>query len=426
MVGFYLSRKGGFYNFPFWLGIISLGWFYPQAIGGYTQVEQFPAGAYFSGMLFASLCLLGVWFGYWRAAGKDGSNTSWLTAQFDVRRLYYAGAFLCLFGFYFEFKLRSLPDEILSMTQWTGAAVKYLFLSNVFHFGLVALWLIYLSQRKLFALRLFVFLVPCFLLLFDAAIFGGRRAVMMNLVSYITVGLWFVRRLAVPRWLILLGVSVGLLLINAIGVYRAIMEDKETPLTERISEVSKVDYTATSSELLKKSGAEFENYTYYRLVIAEDSLYDYGLAHWNRLVFNFVPAQIVGGTIKELLMIDLPGDPKRVAMSRYGHSFKTGTTGTGFRDAFESFGWFGFIKFIMIGWIMGTLYRYGMKGCFLGQLLYIYLISPGMHAISHETNRVLVSSWVYFFALGYPVFYWAKVRKSNAGLADLSHAESAT
>ncbi len=59
---------------------------------------------------------------------------------------------------------------------------------------------------------------------------------------------------------------------------------------------------------------------------------------------------------------------------------------------------------------MGVLYRHAMTGYFMAQLLYVYLLGTSMSAISHATHSVLVSQWVYFFAFGYPVLYWAKLK----------------
>jgi hypothetical protein len=131
-------------------------------------------------------------------------------------------------------------------------------------------------------------------------------------------------------------------------------------------------------------------------------------------VWNYVPAQLIGRDLKEKLKLkptDL--DFKILVEERYGHTFKLGTTATGYKDSFSSFWWFGWIKFLLIGLLMGTLYRHAMQGAFFGQLLYVYLLTKSMQCVSHGTNDILVRVWVYFFALGYPVFYWARARKKE-------------
>jgi len=402
-----MLKRGRIYEFPFWAGAIALGWFFPQAVGGLLNPNLYPDGAYAAGMFFATLCTAGLWVGFDRGVKRESGHATWLDATFCEHKLYWSGALLCVFGFFFQHKLTSLPAEMLAQTQWSGAVVKYLFLASVFKFGFLALWILYLRQPKLIVPKLLLFLTPCLLMLLDAAVLRGRRAGMMNLAAYILVGLWFVRRKLVPRWLIATGLVAGLTLINAIGTYRSIMGNRDATLGERLSAVSKADYTSSSKKMVKKSGSEFVNYIFYRQLYEDVGKYDFGLIHWNGLVANYVPAQIIGRELKQSFMFPLLNIASE-AKQRYGHSFVVGSTVTGFCDAFGSFGWFGFVKFIAIGWIMGVLYRHAMHGAFLAQLLYLYSLGTAMQAITHATHPILCSIWVYFIALGYPVLHFAK------------------
>jgi hypothetical protein len=414
IVAYYLRGKGRFYQFPFWAGVIALGWFFPQAVGGYLNVMVFPENAYMDGMFFATLCTAALWIGYAVASSKKASKPSWLDAPFDIQKLYWAGAVLCVFGFFFQWKLWSLPEEMLTQAIWSGATVKYRFLASVFKIGFLSLWLIYLNQNRIVAPKLLLFIIPALLMLFSAVVLRGRRAEMMNLVAYLFVSLWFTRRMAVPRWIITTGLIGGIVFINGIGTYRAIMmKNKTDSLSERLSLASNADYLSSIKKNMEKSGSEFKNFIYYRQAYVDSGAYDFGCAHWNRFIFNFVPAQIVGRDVKKSLMFKWleNEDPRLFAAERYGHARKTGSTSTGYTDAFGSLAWFGFVKFLLVGAIMGTLYRHAMYGSFLGQLLYVYTLGTAMHAISHGTQRILVSVWVYFFALGFPVLYRAKLKK---------------
>jgi len=420
MVLYHLLAPSRFYHFPFWAGMLAMGWFFPQVAHGYLNPELFPSSAYASGVFFATLCSIALWGGYAVSVHRPAGRPSWLDAQFSERRLFIAGAVLCFVGFFFQYKLRSLPDELTSMTQWSGAAVKYLFLSNIFIFGFITLWLLYLCQPRTWVPRLLVFIVPSLLFIAESAFLQGRRAAMMNLVSYTLISLWFVRRKAIPRWMLICGLSGGLLLVNAIGLYREIMLNEGATLSERISSALNADYLAATEES-DELGLEFNNYIFYRLVAAEEGHFDFGVRHWNQLVFNYVPAQIVGRKFKDSLKVGLHDSSRKIARERYGHVYRTGSTATGYKDAFFSFGWFGFIKFIIIGWMMGALYRRAIQGHFLGQLLYVFMLSSAMHAISHGTHRILISTWVYFFALGLPPLLWAKVRPS-ANVGEMTHS----
>ena len=94
---------------------------------------------------------------------------------------------------------------------------------------------------------------------------------------------------------------------------------------------------------------------------------------------------------------------KPIVKEELGYKAVTGSTSMGYLDSFRSFGWFGFMKFWMVGWIMGILYRYAMHGFFLGQLLYVSMLNAGMHAVTHHTSLILSSDWVYFFVMGIPL-----------------------
>ncbi|VGO21676.1 O-antigen polymerase [Pontiella sulfatireligans] len=408
MVGVHLLKKNRVYEFPFWAGALSLGWFFPMAIGGFVNAKMYPDAAYSTGMIFASLCSIALWVGFSKAIKERPPKVSWLDAQFDRDKLFVAGAALSVMGFYFLWKLNNLPEEMLRQTQWSGATVKYLFLGSIAVIGALVLWILYLDQDKILAPKLLLFIAPTFLSLLQAAV-GGRRGVMMNLAAYIFVTLWFVKRIILPRWLLFSGVLFGLALVNSIESYRIIMSKKNVSLSERLKETSRIDFTSGSKGAMKSVAGDFSNYIFLRQVVAEDFQLDFGLSHWNGMIFNFVPGQWVGKDLKKALMVNTEYNAFSVVSERYGHHFGVGTVTTGYYDAFASFGWLGFFKFWLIGWMMGTLYRNGMNGSFLGILLYVYMLSSGMHAISHGTHAVLVSNWIYFLVLGYPVIHYAKI-----------------
>ena len=411
MVLRYLLGRGRFYEFPFWAGIIALGWFYPRAIGGYSNLWLYPEGAYASGMFFAFLCTVALWVGFERAIHKTIKGNRLFEMQFNAKKLYYVGTFLIVAGFFFQWKLWSLPEEMLAKTQWSGAAVKYLFLANIFKIGFLVLLCQYLTLRRWLDPRFLVFLIPCLLLILSAAFLHGRRSEMMQLFAYTAISLWFVRRFAFPRVLVIALVIIGIVLINGIGQYRSIMLDKGTSLKERIFGVSNADLLASSGLLLEESGSDFNNYIVYRHYVGDTNTYNFGLNHWNDLIFNYVPAQIVGKELKSSLMLPLPNIIRFA--EKHGYYFHIGTVSTGYFDAFGSFWWFGFIKFLLIGYIMGTLYRHAIHQSLLAQILYIFVLNPAMHAISHGTSPILLNAWVYFFLLGFPLLYWARARGNH-------------
>ncbi|MBW1660277.1 MAG: oligosaccharide repeat unit polymerase, partial [Deltaproteobacteria bacterium] len=380
------------------------------------QGVYLPEGAYAAGIFFACLCTVALWWGFAVAVKREPKRACWIDSEFDVSKLFYAGAFLCAFGFFFQWKLMTLPEEMLASTRWTGAPVKYLFLGSVFKFGFISLWLLYLTGRKLLVPRMLLFIIPSLMLELNAAVLLGRRAEMMHIFSYIVIGIWFARRISIPRWFLITGLVMGLVLINAIGMYRAIMLRNEEDLGTRLKEAANADYLSVAEKKTQSSSAEVKNYIFFRQSYVDEGIFNYGATHWNMLIFNYVPGQIVGRELKNSLMIPLES-PTLHAEEEYGYVGFTGSTSTGYLDAYGSFGWLGFIKFWLVGWIMGTLYRHAMNGAFLAQLLYIYGLGTAMHVVTHQTNDILVRIWVYFFVLAYPVFYLAKIKEGSCLVA---------
>ena len=407
----YTLRKGDIYKAPFWFGAISLGWFAPQAIGGYQNYNIFPPSSFTSGMLFAFLCNLAFWLGWFVSVRRPLRESSILTIDFNENKLFAASTFLAIFGFYFQWKLWSLPEDMLIGVAWSGTVVKYWFLSGVFKFALIILWLMFLNKySKIKKKYILILLIPCFYLMFEAAVFRGRRAEIMNIVAYVLIGLWFIRAFVPPRISILTGLVLGLVFINAIGIYRSLMYKSDLPFQQRVDAVLSADYVSYSQKVLDDSGEEFKNFIYQREAIENIGEYDLGLYHWNEFVFNYVPAQVIGSEFKESLRFPL-NDSRDLAQNQFSHYWKNGTTSTGYSDAFASFGWLGFIKFILCGYIMGCLYKYCSKGYILPMILYIYLLNYAMHAVTHGTNEILIRQWVYFIFLVFPFLYFSSNKK---------------
>ena len=124
--------------------------------------------------------------------------------------------------------------------------------------------------------------------------------------------------------------------------------------------------------------------------------FDFGAFHWNTIVYNFVPAQIVGRGIKDALTIEVQEPFDR------NYSPASGSTATGLTDAFASFWYFGALKFFLIAYLLARIYRSAMAGWALPQIIYILTITPAMHAVTHHTQWVL-STWLNMAIILVPV-----------------------
>jgi hypothetical protein len=139
---------------------------------------------------------------------------------------------------------------------------------------------------------------------------------------------------------------------------------------------------------------EMKAAAYQMAVIDRLDAHDYGIYHWNRLVFRYVPAQLLGRSFKEAMYLRINGENTRILATdlndqtyeHFGYRKGMGLTTGGITDAYGSFWYFGFVKFVVIAAIMKRLYLSARRGSFTHQVFYLILIVPAMHIVSHNTN----------------------------------------
>jgi hypothetical protein len=161
--------------------------------------------------------------------------------------------------------------------------------------------------------------------------------------------------------------------------------------------------------ILDYGGPELTNAVTRVDAFGQSGRYDFGLALWNDMVFNYVPRQIVGQEFKQSLMFSLPD----VEYETLGYVGDSGTTWTGFANAFASFGYLGCLVFAFIGWAMGRIYNRACGDDLIAQVVYsLMLVNCGL-VISHGTSFFFVP-WPHIAVFLLSGLYWAK--KPAAGL----------
>jgi len=141
--------------------------------------------------------------------------------------------------------------------------------------------------------------------------------------------------------------------------------------------------------------------------------FNFGIATWNELVFTFVPAQLVGRSIKQSLTIELP--------DVHGRFYNTGTgeNTTRMTDSFASFWYFGCLKFFLVAFLLGKLYISAMKGNTAAQIIYMLSAATSMLVITHFTNEILIA-WVHMVVFLWPALYYATIpRHRLSGVRNL-------
>ncbi|KQY26678.1 hypothetical protein [Rhizobium sp. Root482] len=376
LLGWGMIRRERLFEFPFLVGVMTFSFIIPQ-VPGLAEDHFLADGAFNRTVAFSIACLFMCWLG-WR---KNAKPLRFMNVQFDEFRLLVAALMLSLCGAYFYFQLSRLPGDMTIAVQMTGAPVVYIFFGRFLSYGL-AIAVLCMARRFTWM----SFLIVCFDLVFylDRIVVTGKRAEAVEMFAIFALAYYFYRGWLLRRAVVLAVVVLGTLLMNSMGDYRAITQANDAPVWNKVREI---DVVGNAMTLLTQGGPEMRN-AILRMDSTQSTLqFDFGAFHWNRLVFNYVPAQLFGEDFKQSFMLDVP-------MLDRGYDPILGTTETGMADAFASFWYFGTLKFLLLSYLVRRIWVTAKSGMFAGQITYILSIVPAMHAVSHQTDWVMVV-WVH-------------------------------
>jgi ABC-type multidrug transport system fused ATPase/permease subunit len=374
-----LDHRGGIFEYPFLAGATFLGFVLPS-LPGLMQDRFLPPGALTLAIAFttgcAGMCIVG-----WRAGRKP---IAWMARlELDETRALWAAAALSVMGAFFFHKLGDLPDDIKNQTMASGLPTIYLFLAEAVFYGF-ALAVLCCARS---ASRLAVAIVGFDLLILGSRVLvTGKRGETTQIALIILLALWFRRNYAFPRIPALIGIVAASLSVASVGDYRGLVknDDYNAPAWSQVANIPLVENFKT---LLANGGDEMRNATLRMADINNRQSFDFGLYNWDALVWAFVPAQLLGADFKQALLFPVPAQPD------LNYQPSVGTTETGMTDAFASFWYFGVLKFFLIAYAMGRLYRTALSGAFVAQLVYMLSVTSSILAITHYTQWIF-NTWI--------------------------------
>jgi hypothetical protein len=378
-----LTRRDGGYQYPFVAGVMFAGWVLPQ-VWGLADEAYLPDGAYSRVLLMATLCAAACLLGYIYPS-RPMTVMNW---RFDTDRLLTASVVLTMIGVFFSLLFDILPQTI-SQGQMSGLSVALLFFADIMQYGFALAVLLFVRTGSKWALG--VAAIGAYFYL-QAIVFGGRRATTSEFFFVLVLSYWFARKKSISPLLILLVATVGIVGSFSISDYRSASFDSDGITWE---EVTNIEWVGNTKEVFLEGGPEMRTAAYQMSAIEERGTYNYGVYHWNRLVFRYVPAQLLGNDVKQALILNVGGRERAVTLAKhrndltyqlYGFEKTLGVTASGLTDAFESFGYLGFIKFFFIALLMSKIYKGAVRGNVTSQLLYMVLIVPAMHTVTHNTS----------------------------------------
>lgn len=412
ILGWGLLRRERLLQFPVLAAAVFAGWVFPQFVG-LRNHEGIPPGALEKALVMTILCFGGCYFGY-RQNAKPARIISWKLSR---KKLIVASAVLSLLGAYFFFKVGQLAAEATMMYGggWTGVITIYVFLASMLTTGFAIALVLHLKKPSLETLAILAFDT---LFYFQRIFISGRRAAMIELFLMVLFALWFNKRWLPSRIIVIGSFVAGALIVNSIGDYRGVMLNEYGAAWSGagIKEILSINYVDNISGILRGDfgGEEVLNAVMGIEATEKYGGYDFGLTLWNNFIVKYVPAQLVGKELKDLLVFDV-GEP---SFLRLGHVQHTGSTFTGIYDSFLSFWYFGSIKYFFIGLIFSRWYRAATSTNIAAQLVVMLTAAQALQAITHSTHHYFLS-FIDLIIFLLPVLYFAKKRKDQS-MADSS------
>jgi hypothetical protein len=386
------------------MGASMAGFAVPQVIGlEHAKVLQDGALEMFIGM--AVLCMVCALAGDLWGYGHPGSSPRRL-ADYDERRVLEAALILNGVALVVSFLIQTMFGEEITRRSadaggMSGPMVIVIFFGAVHRYGFALALLLFWRRQTTLTLMMVLFGLANYLRVILAY---ARRGPAIELVFIVLLTFAMVRRKNIPAVIITLLFVVGTVWSSNIDYFRS---NNDMDLVEK---VETADFLKHFMDVLDRGGLEVQNgaeviwYTY------ENEEYEYGKYHWNNLVQAYFPGQIFGYETKQALKFELEDISEK-------HNKLRGTVGatrTGMADCFTSFGYFGCLKYLLIGAVMGRWFRRAFQGDLASQLAYSTLISAALHTVSHSTTWLL-NDYIHMAVFSYPLLYWA--RKSAAPTA---------
>lgn len=341
------------------------------------------------------LCAIACWIGY-----ENKVNRSWvnkLNIPIDHKKLRFAATVLMAQGLLFNFLLSRTTINMANNGNWTGIATIYLFFAQTINIAFAIFCLQALKRPTLPNILLTV--VSALPLIGE--LIGGRRQPTLTFIIILGLSLWLIKRVRPPRWLVIFALLLMFIIIPTLAELRGSLWSllvSENWNELQIS-VQKALQSQGSGNILELRNASIA-------MDASDqlNLFGYGSGWWDSLVFQYVPAQILGTDFKNSLQFKLI--TPELLQRLYGYNYPTGTTFTGIGDAFKEFGYFGALVFAIIGYCFKHIWISAAHDeSTFSRFLYMGLVSPAMLAVTHGVGWFLSGALFQVIYCGLVAYY---------------------
>ncbi|MER9200800.1 hypothetical protein NKH74_16505 [Mesorhizobium sp. M0933] len=364
-----LAQPYGYLKLPPLCAAVYACWVLPQLWALQRQIGNSDAVYISMFNLFLAACLFSVHIG-WRWGTRSEAyqiSRAPVPVSASPKDL---GRVTCLvtlvaWSMWIAMGMRSLDER--NETMWTGPLTILYFFFNIKVLSMFISTYMLLKFRSRMSIVLFLLNLALY---FPLVLIYFRRRAMLELFVSISLGFWFARRAVLPRVAVLLGMPVGALIVFAVGALRGLARGDGTSewRMPSLAEIASVDFWSFTPFASDQQAPELTNAFYLMRLSSELGYHTWGAHSWDKIVFQWVPAQIVGQSLKDALMIDL--DLTRTLADTLNYSTPTGSTSTAMGLAYLEFGPLGVLFFISTAYVLGKWWVRANSGNVWAMALY--------------------------------------------------------
>lgn len=384
-----LRTRTGVYQFSFLAGCGLFGFLFPQALGIVASPGMAPEGGVVKALVMSTLCAAAIYMGWKAPVRARGAVQS--RPPFPLKPMYWCGLASIIVGLIGFVKLAGLSGGVLGhysthgsyTLEWQGLPVAYEFFVLYFYLGMVLVALIALRLRSW--LLLIPATVPGLVVLADI-VFLGRRSSFIWLGAALGCSLYFSRKLAPPRSLVLALAPLAMAAMFIAPAYRGNSE-----IGGSTSKIKQISISKILHGVVSGTRGEFWTTSYLTEIADTQGLFQGGAGFYNAFVTMYVPKLIVGSKFKAKLFADMP--TARVAPNNFGWVMPYGMVPTGPYSVFEQFWYLGALCFYFLArWLKRHWIR-AVAGDMWSQVVYSVTVAFAVAAVVSD-----------FYAIYTPVF----------------------
>jgi len=388
-------RPNGYMQLPCMTSAVFLGWVIPQI----WSIRNFYHGSYDGYLatlhIFCLICLCATAWGWRIGQNSVGRAVTPPQSVSDGAMTKICIAITAL-SVILSLAIGTRALEERASATWSGPLTIMYFFSSL---KVISLFLSLYLTLKLRRPTVFALLAVNLLLYVPVIFLAFRRRGMLEFFVCVVLAFWFARRTILPRLFIAIAMVVGMLLVFAVGELRqlSLVEGSERTWVA-VSDLSEVKFLEATPFVNEMNSPELNNAFNIVRFSHDYHIHTFGATSWNRVVFQWVPAQIVGATTKRALMIDT-NVPQNIA-AIYNEDYRVGAAVTAMGEAYLEFWFFGATFFFATAFMMGRWWRQSHQGNRVAMMLYasglpVAVLMPTAYAIYFFNIMLLYGGAIY-------------------------------